>query len=156
MVKAFYSNTATEYEGTFYGPFGVNSNGYTASMQKVDDVYLKRIEFNNGYITFETEDRKDMRVTSYANNLNRYPQKLKSFEVFNLFDESIKKVSFDYGYFNESNNTSNRENFLRLRLDRVQESFMEKTGLAYIAKPAYEFFYEATDRSEERRVGKEC
>ncbi|WP_281336236.1 hypothetical protein [Flavobacterium eburneipallidum] len=113
------------------------------SQQVVQDVYLKKIVFKNGYIDFNTEDRDDLRrYGNYSYILN--PQKIKSAELFDLNNNSIKKINFNYSYFNESiiqSNPEHKEDFLRLRLDSIVESFKEKNSATYSSHSPYTFTY---------------
>ncbi len=116
---------------------------YSASMQIVDDVYLKRIEFSNGYINFTSENREDIRKQSIHSNAPD-PQRLKAIEVFNNNNESIKKIDFKYSYFSTPTSGGNPENSKRLRLDEVEESFKPKNSSSYLSKPSYKLEYNST------------
>ncbi len=120
-----FNNTPPITEDIIHG--GAAEINYSGSMQEVNDVYLEKIEFNNGYIDFTTSNRLDMSTSS-----GLLPQKLDAFEVFDLNDNSIKKAAFQYTYFNES---TNDDEFMRLKLDAVQES----NGSINI--PAHQFTY---------------
>ena len=90
--------------------------------QRIDNnVYLEKIKFINGHITFNSEDRDDIKkYGTYSFN----PQRLDNIEVFSRDDGLIKKIDFNYSYFNDNKaNDKYPENFLRLRLDSVQEFY---------------------------------
>lgn len=114
---------------------------YTASQQNVDDVYLKRIDFDNGYIKFNTSDRIDMRrvVTNVQN-----PQKLSSIEVFDLGNNLIKKIELSHTYFEAPPHIQDKfENYRRLRLDAITESYLDANDVYVEANP-YTFTYDTT------------
>lgn len=122
-------------------------NRYSASMQEVDDVYLSRINFKNGYISFNTDNREDMRVSTrpYITTPPPLPQRIQNFEVFNSNSKRIKKVDFSHSYFYNANGVTNPENLKRLRLDEVVESYFDENTQAYQSKPPYKFTYDGTE-----------
>lgn len=127
-------------QNVWYGDFSEQKHSVTANMQSFDNVNLKRIIFKNGRIEFKTSDREDLRAQQ---NYVR-PQKIDSFEVFDLLGRSIKRVEFEYSYFNESKTGENRENYIRLRLDGVKELFYDQVSGIFNEKPPYTFSYNAT------------
>jgi len=111
--------------------------------QVVQDVYLKKIIFKNGYIDFKTEDRDDLRKYANSSYIVK-PQRIKSAELFDLANTSIKKIDFNYSYFNDNMtelNPTHKEDFLRLRLDSVLESFKDRNSGIYSSYPPYIFKY---------------
>lgn len=113
---------------------------YSASQQRYDGVYLKKIEFSNGFIEFAFEDRTDIQ-TYLPIPLNLKPQRLQNTKLFDLNNNLIKQIDFTYSYFtNSSSNGSNADNNLRLRLDEVQESFLDASNV-FVKKPPYTFSY---------------
>ncbi|KAA1243239.1 RHS repeat domain-containing protein [Aquimarina sp. RZ0] len=122
-------------------PFSMVQNNVTVSLPVVTDVYLKRIEYNNGYAVFNTIDRQDLRKRPEdGDSVVKNPQCLESIEFFDLNNTSLKKVNLQYSYFNaQSSRCVNSENCKRLRLDAVQESF--KSGDGYVTKPSYKLNY---------------
>lgn len=130
-----------EYYNTWYGSFNERTYNIGVSMSSASDINLKKIKFKNGYIDFTTSDREDQRQNNHFGNISPKSQKLNSFEVFNLNAESIKKVEFDYSYFNENVTGKNKENYLRLKLNSIQESFYDKVSSTYKKNPPHTFSY---------------
>jgi len=118
----------------FISPAFSNNVLYSASMQEVNDVYLEKIIFNNGYIKFILEDRDDIRPRS---TLELKPQRVKSMEVYNSGDVSIKNIDFKY-YYRSS----------RLMLEEIQESFKDRNKADIRVKPPYVFKYNQTHLPE--------
>lgn len=131
-------------ENLWRGYFSENKYGVTASMQSFDNVNLKKITFSNGHIEFETSDRADLRAQYYLGQYYPKAQKIESFEVFDMSNRSVKRVEFDYSYFNENTTGNNKENYWRLKLDGVQELFYDETSGTYVSKPPYTFNYNST------------
>ncbi|MFT5436221.1 MAG: YD repeat-containing protein [Ulvibacter sp.] len=130
--KEYKRKSLYDYKGLFPSGYDI----YRSTQQVVSDVYLKKIEFDNGYMLFTTEDRTDMRaVPGYLN-----PQRLKDIEVFNLKGESIKKLTMHYDYFGSSTSS----NVSRLKLNSIQE--VSKRNNSYNTKPPYTFTYNNTTR----------
>ncbi|MEC3875818.1 DUF5977 domain-containing protein [Chryseobacterium salviniae] len=139
--ESYYGNPLINYGKSWYGNFLEKKNSISVSMTASDNINLTKIRFKNGYIDFHTSDREDQRP---ANNFGTYspkPQKLDSFEVFNGNGESIKKVEFGYSYFGDSYSGKNKENYWRLKLNRVQESFYDNSTATYKGNPPYTFTY---------------
>lgn len=142
--ESYYGYTlfkSFEYTNLWYGAFAEKKNNISVGMSSASDINLKKIKFKNGYIDFTTSDREDQRQNNHFGNIAPKSQKLNSFEVFNLNGESIKKVTFDYSYFNENVTGKNKENYLRLKLNSVQESFYDKVSNTYKKNPPYKFTY---------------
>lgn len=114
---------------------------FSLSQQRIAESYLKRIHFRNGMIEFNHEDREDLRPHFSGFN----PKRLQSAELFDLDGKPIKKIDFTYGYFNydKKNTNVNPENYLRLRLDNIQESLYEGNNDIQ-EKPPYVFSYNNT------------
>lgn len=132
---------SSEYYNVWYGTFNEKKYNIGVSMSSASDINLKKIKFKNGYIDFTTSDREDQRQNNHFGNIAPKSQKLNSFEVFNLNGESIKKVVFDYSYFNGNVTGKNKENYWRLKLNSLQESFYDKVSNTYKKNPPYTFTY---------------
>ncbi|WP_035658982.1 RHS repeat domain-containing protein, partial [Flavobacterium seoulense] len=120
-----------------------NQRSSSVSQQDVRDVYLKKIVFKNGYIDFQTSDREDLRNYNGSSFILK-AQKMKSAELFDLNNNSVKKIDFNYSYFNEDiiqSDPNHKEDFLRLKLDSVVESFKNKDSNTYNSLPPYVFTY---------------
>lgn len=129
-------------ENLWYGYFTERKYSVTANMQSYDNVNLKRITFENGYVEFETSDREDVRAQYYSSGAYYdKPQKIDAFEVFDLDGRSVKRVEFKFSYFNESVSGDNHENYWRLKLDEVQEHFYNEAMGFYERHPPYTFDY---------------
>lgn len=139
IQNIFYSQT---YNNFWYGYDSYAEHHLFASMNWINDVYLERIDFKNGYVEFTTEDKDDMRQDYFAsgNNIPK-PQKLTTIEVFNLSGVSTEKVDFDYSYFNGNKNVYNKENYWRLKLNSVQKSYYNELSATYQSLPPYTFTY---------------
>ncbi|MEQ8336968.1 MAG: RHS repeat domain-containing protein [Cyclobacteriaceae bacterium] len=139
--ESMYGNPLIEMdENLWRGFFTEQKFRVSAVMQSFDNVNLKKIIFPNGYIDFSTSPREDMRqFGSYSKS-----RKIDFFEVFNNAGTSIKKVNFTYSYFNESITGPNKENYWRLKLDQVQESFYNATNQTYTSIPPYRLSYNTT------------
>lgn len=134
-------NKSFQYENTWYGAFSEKKYNIAVSMSSAADINLKKIKFKNGYIDFTTSDREDQRQNNHFGNIAPKSQKINSFEVFNLSGESIKKVDFNYSYFNENIVGKNKENYWRLKLNSIQELFYDKLTNSYRENPPYTFTY---------------
>ncbi len=126
-----------EIENTYSGRVSANipsiPSVYSKSQQTTKYVYLQEISFNNGFLKFNTEDRHDL----FSKPSTYLSQRLASIELLNLEKNVIKKVAFNYSYFN---NTSRNENYLRLKLNSIQE-FDNLSSNSSIKPPPYEFDY---------------
>ncbi len=132
---------SSEYYNLWYGTFNEKKYNIAVSMSSASDINLTKIKFKNGYIDFTSNDREDQRQNNHFGNIAPKSQKLNSFEVFNLNGESVKKVAFDYSYFNGNVTGKNKENYWRLKLNSVQESFYDKVSNTYKKNPPYTFTY---------------
>ena len=142
--ESYYGNPlfdSSEYNNTWFGNFSEKKNIIGVSMSSSDNINLKKIVFKNGYINFTTSDRDDQRQAYNFGNYFPKAQKLDSFEIFDLFGKSIKKVEFNYSYFNSDKAGKNKENYWRLKLNSVQESFYDIATSTYKKNPAYTFAY---------------
>lgn len=134
--------TSDRYDDFYSGAYDYTEYNLSANMQWTSDIYLNRINFKNGYIDFSTTDKEDMRQDYWAALGNdSKPQKLSTLEVSNLSDEPIKKVTFDYSYFNGNITSYNKENYWRLKLNSIQESFYNDSSGSYSTMPPYSFTY---------------
>lgn len=141
ISQTSYSETLKEvlerkllaHSGNGYTTAGIPATEprFSASRQVVNGNYLKKIKFKNGFLVFTPEGRDDIRPSSA---INPKPVRLKSIELQDLTERSIKKVDFNYSYFNEGSSADK----LRLRLDGIQES----NGTERI--PPYVFSYNST------------
>ncbi len=117
---------------------------YTASQQVTEPVYLKKINFQNGFIEFTYEDREDIRL--YDSNATK-PQRIKSLKLFTTLPEKlIKQVDFNYSYFSAVTtepNLNNPERKKRLKLNSIQETFINEQDEISV-KPPYLFSYNST------------
>jgi YD repeat-containing protein len=134
-------NKSFEFENTWYGSFSERKYNIAVSMSSAADINLKKIKFKNGYVDFANSDREDQRQNNHFGNIAPKSQKTDSFEVFNVSGESVKKVEFNYSYFNENIAGKNKENYWRLKLDSVQELFYDKLTNIYRKNPPYGFTY---------------
>lgn len=119
---------------------------YIGTLSVTDDVYLRSIDFKGGSVSFSTEDRIDLRkhIRGHKN-----PERLKSIEVLNQKNQTLKKVDFKYSYTTASNENSsmtdhNNENLLRLQLDEVQEFSKKPKETSFTGIPPYKFEYNPT------------
>lgn len=143
--ESYWGNPLINYGKLWYGNFLEKKNSISVSMTASDNLNLRKIKFKNGYIDFHTSDREDQRPYNNFGTYSPKPQKLDSFEVFNLNGKSIKKVEFGYSYFGDSYSGKNKENYWRLKLNAVQESFYDDTSGTYQTNPAYKFKYNLMD-----------
>ena len=133
MSLSLISSSQTRYDRTSntstYGEGASTQAKYSyfdLSRQIIKDVILKKIEFNNGYVIFNTSRRSDIEpVPTYTPK----PQKLSSIEIYNTDDELQKKFLFKYNYFNNSYSSSDSFSFKRLMLDTLIE--YGKSGSAH-------------------------
>nr|WP_315244344.1 RHS repeat domain-containing protein [uncultured Flavobacterium sp.] len=142
--ESYYGNTLIrpfENENLWYGSFSEKKYNISVGMSSASDINLKKITFKNGYIDFTTSDREDLRQNNHFGTLSPKSQKLNSIEVFDLNGESVKKVAFDYSYFNENIVGKNKENYWRLKLNTVQELFYDKSSNAYKKNQPFTFTY---------------
>lgn len=167
LIEFSYSNTVSYIESpthfsqssySFSNSFDINGGpGFYSESSKgnynsiyyetrvdVIEVNLNRIDFENGYIQFNKVNRLDRLKSQYSLNSSA----LSNIEIFDTGDKSIKKIDFDYSYFNsDKSNDPEKENFLRLKLDGIQESFLTDNQ-TYISKPQYTFEYNSTSLPE--------
>lgn len=142
--ESFSSNNLSPVQGSWVGTFAERKTNVSVSMTSSDNINLKKIKFKNGYINFSTSDREDQRPFNNFGSFSPKPQKVNIFEIFNLSGKSIKRVAFDYSYFNENYSGKNKENYWRLKLNSVQESFYNEISGLYKANPPYTFTYDGT------------
>lgn len=108
---------------------------YSGSQRIVRDVYLERIDFTNGHVEFETENRNDMEIVSTGVTGNELePQRLKEIRVY-IQGNLLRSFSFSYDYFHAGESSDKK----RLKLLSLTEFNAAET------KPPYEFtYYEET------------
>ncbi|MCH7411489.1 RHS repeat protein [Belliella sp. DSM 111904] len=132
------------YINSGYGISATDQDGfstYFATQSLVNEPYLTRIEFPDGYILFNsnTTERLDREKWSISSTNIKVPF-LDNFSVFTKNNVLIKKVSFSYGYFRSDKlSAPDKTDFLRLKLNSVKEAFNE--GGALIEKTPYVFNY---------------
>jgi YD repeat-containing protein len=98
----------------------VQGTKYYASIEYVNEVYLDRINFNDGYVLFSKTDRLDRKYSQDASP----SQKLHHIEISSLNESFKKYFLFDYGYFrDDSINAPHKEKYLRLKLNKVTEAY---------------------------------
>ncbi len=116
-------------------------DSFSASMQQTAEVYLESIVFKNGRVNFIKGKREDIRPP--RSQSYRLP-KLEKIEILDLDDQVIKRVDLGYSYFNgqPSGGISASSNRLRLRLDKVTESFWDATNKILVSKPSYQLGYD--------------
>jgi len=144
-----YLSTSSEINGQYAYRFvntPARSAFYSANMQVINPVYLKKITFNDGYVEFATEDRTDIRTfTAFDPN----PKRLKSTKLYNLTDKLIKQFDFNYTYFGSNSSTigppivDNDQRFYRLKLESIQESTLDINNQT-VKNPPYVFTYNPT------------
>ena len=119
------------------------STTYSTSQRITRDVYLSRIDFTNGHVEFETEDRDDMEKdpNSSVSPLED-PQRLKKIKIFilgNLPENLLKEYSFEYDYFDAGGYSVSDPEKLRLKLTGLKDSSELDEILSY------QFLYEPTE-----------
>ncbi|WP_291152105.1 RHS repeat domain-containing protein [Flavobacterium sp. UBA7680] len=148
-----YLRTVSESGGQYAYRFeseNAKTKLYSASMQVINPVYLKKISFPNGYVDFLTEDRNDIRTFTAT---DPKPKRLKTTKLFNIDGKLIKQFDFNYSYFGSSSFGSditivdNEERKSRLKLESIQES-TTNTSNQIIKNPPYVFSYNPTSLPE--------
>lgn len=148
-----YLRTVSESGGQYayrYDFDNVKSKFYSASMQVINPVYLKRILFPNGYVEFLTEDRTDIRTFTTT---DPKPKRLKTTKLFNIDGKLIKQFDFNYSYLGSTSLGSdvtivdNEERKSRLKLESIQESTTNASN-QIIKNPPYVFSYNPTSLPE--------
>ncbi|WP_152537370.1 hypothetical protein [Aquimarina pacifica] len=87
----------------------------TGTVDVTKDVHLSRINFDNGYVIFNTSDRIDMESSS---NSVANPQKLDDISVYsNANTEPIVFADFTYDYFQKQVADTEISKYYRLKLD---------------------------------------
>ena len=91
---------------------------YYSTNKAVYETYrLNRINWDNGYIEFNTSEREDMKQASNS------PQKLENVRIYNQSGLLVKGYNFSYSYFNEEKTGTYDYVFKRLRLDKITDYF---------------------------------
>lgn len=102
-------------------------SAYNYSYGEINQLVLKSINFGGGSIKFETSDRLDLKcLNPYGES--KMAQKLSSFNVYDLYNNKIKQILFNYHYLGEKNSNG------RLLLESITE-YSENN------KPKHEFTY---------------
>ncbi|GAA5035339.1 hypothetical protein GCM10011506_27980 [Marivirga lumbricoides] len=117
------------------------STNVIISKSQHDELYLKKILFNEGYMDFDYIDRRD-RVSV----LNSTKAKgLKKIHVYSSQNNNIVNYDFKTSYFNNNMlNSIYEEAYLRLRLDEITEYYYNDNDQE-IKKPPYKFNYNSRD-----------
>jgi len=112
-----------------------NEVTYIVNQTLTHNIYLSKINYANGSVTFTTSDRQDMLPYQlpgdYNNKVYAIPRKLDQITVENN-SGPIKRIDFNYLYFNDATDDFLEE---RLKLVSLQESNGSET------KPPYAFTY---------------
>lgn len=112
-------------------------------VETVQQKILSRIDFNEGYLVFDSSqiNRKDLLTETTNGNYNKG---LSSITLFDLDDNEKKAYFFNYNYFRQDKlNQSNDDLYLRLKLETLQEGNKNSSG-SWSYKPAYTFQYNDT------------
>jgi YD repeat-containing protein len=123
---------------------------YSVSQQVINPVYLKKIEFVDGFVEFVTEDRTDIRTSL---STDPKPKRLKTTKLFNLQGKLIKQFDFSYSYFSSipsaytTNIIDNEERKSRLKLNSIQESTVNQLNES-LKTPPYIFSYNSLNLPE--------
>lgn len=119
------------------------SSVYSAFQTMADEVYLKRINFSNGHILFHKSAVDRLDRTKFDITLISSPY-LSAFTVYDELGTELRTVKFSYSYFREDMiSAPDKEDYLRLRLDEVEEMFRKPNG-QYVYLPPYRFEYNET------------
>lgn len=87
------------------------------SIDVTQDVYLSKINFSNGYIRFNTEDRIDQGKKSSS---DPNPQRLKNIKVYkNSSGLPIVTANLNYDYFKKSTAAAEIPDYYRLKLEGI-------------------------------------
>lgn len=90
----------------------IQTHSYSTSIY--DEIILREIHFPGGKIIFKTQDRTDLLYRG-----NNVPQALSEMLVINDQCDTLKRIEFRMGYYND---TSSAALDRRLRLDRIVEN----------------------------------
>ncbi|WP_298537760.1 hypothetical protein [uncultured Algibacter sp.] len=91
------------------------------STEDIDEINLKRIDFDEGYVLFITTNRSDL----FDPSGGEPPKKLSSIEVYDIDDHLVKGFEFEYTYVNESS-TGTDHYYKKLSLESVQEYYINE------------------------------
>lgn len=94
---------------------------YSCIKTLVNTWRLSKISWNSGYVVFEGSTREDEKGILTSTN----PQKLNSIIVYNKINQIVKKVNFNYDYFNRSYTGIYPHVFKRLKLTGISEPLAE-------------------------------
>lgn len=103
------------------GPI-VNAPTYSKSKIVSENLFLKRITWDNGSIDFVTSSRQDM---IDANS----PSKIDVVKILDKNNDIVKGIKFDYDYFNNGYSGSYSWVFKRLKLISVSD--LNETGIKH-------------------------
>ncbi|SFZ93392.1 hypothetical protein SAMN05428642_103107 [Flaviramulus basaltis] len=87
------------------------------SVDVTQDVYLNQINFSNGYVVFDTEDRIDLDTKSPS---DPDPQRLKDIKVYRSTGGApIITANLNFDYFQKNTTTAEIPDYYRLKLEGV-------------------------------------
>ncbi|WP_257667405.1 hypothetical protein [Parapedobacter tibetensis] len=118
------------------GPMATVYNFTSASRQRIQNVYLRKITYDKGSILFSRTVRDDVEPDPFLNTNSWKPQKLSEIAQYDLNNALVRKFVFSYSYFNGSYAGANPHQFLRLKLDSIAE-----VGRDNSSSPPYRFSY---------------
>lgn len=107
------------------------SGSNMVSREHIDDVLLERIEFDEGYVLFETSTRDDLRVAFS----NQKSEKLSEIRIYDKTNKLIKGIKFDYVYVNQPQNSADVYLYSKLCLQSVQEYHLDNNGDTVYREP---------------------
>ncbi len=115
----------------------LNNTNATLSWSENRPTYLKRINFDQGYVLFTTSNREDLDSKVSQGTLKA--QKLDRIEVYDIDNRLIKGIEFGYKYINQSDTEGLRYLFDKLCLKSIKEYNFQNDNIVY--KKPYEFEY---------------
>ncbi len=99
-----------------------------STTEYIDDIYLTRIDFDEGYVKFITTDRFDLQPAGGI------PQVLSKIEIYDKNNKFIKGFEFEYTYVNTTNQNSISTNTSKLSLEKLTE-YTEVNGIKTYKNP---------------------
>jgi YD repeat-containing protein len=100
---------------------------YSCSKTLVESWRLSKISWNTGYIIFECSQREDEKGILESTS----PKKLNSIQVYNNTNLIVKKMNFDYDYFNNSYTGAYPHVFKRLKLTGLSDALTENSSYKF-------------------------
>lgn len=110
---------------------------YTRSKSKYENVRLRKITWDEGFVEFIPSSREDM----IGYNTEIFPKKLDRINILSKSGTSIKSFSLAYSYFNDQNWGKYNYLYKRLKLNSLQE--LDSKGVE-VSKPYTFSYYEGT------------